>query len=74
MPFVYLLGETLEADSDERGENQSSQMSLRVFGIGLHSIELSVGEVTAIFNLLGGNQSSLSEHYPSQSGLEFSSN
>ena len=53
MELADLLRETLDVDCDEVWENERTPTPVRVFGVRLHSIGLSVREVVVVFELLG---------------------
>lgn len=57
MKLADLLRETVDVDSDEVWENERTPTSVRVFGVRLHSMGLSVREVVAAFELLGVDRS-----------------
>lgn len=57
MKLASLLGETLNVDCDEVWENERTPTSVRVFGMRLHSMGLSVREVVAVLDLLGVDRS-----------------
>ena len=48
-----LLGETLSVDCDEVWDNERTPTPVRVFGVRLHSMGLSLREVVAVFEWLG---------------------
>ncbi len=52
-----LLRETLDMDCDEIRENERIPTPVRMFGVCLHSIGLSVREVVAVLALLGVDRS-----------------
>jgi len=53
MILADLLREMLNVDYDEGWENERTPTPLRLFGILLHSMGLSVREVAAVLELLG---------------------
>ena len=57
MQFADLLRETLDVDCDDVWENEWTPTPVRVFGVRLHSTELSVREVAAVLELLGVDRS-----------------
>ena len=57
MQFADLLRETLDVDCDDVWENEWTPTPVRVFGVRLHSMELSVREVAAVLELLGVDRS-----------------
>ena len=57
MTLADLLRETLDVDRDEVWENERTPTPVRVFGVRLHSMELSVREVAAVLELLGVDRS-----------------
>jgi putative transposase len=57
MTFADLLRETLDVDCDEVWENERTPTPVRVFGVRLHSMGLSVREVAAVLELLGVDRS-----------------
>ena len=57
MTLADLLKETLDVDCDEVWENERTPTPVRVFGVRLHSMGLSVREVTAVLELLGVDRS-----------------
>ena len=52
-----LLGETLSVDCDEVWENERTPTPVRVFGVRLHSMGLSLREIVAVFDWLGVDRS-----------------
>ena len=57
MKLRDLLGETLSVDCDEVWENERTPTPVRVFGVRLHSMGLSLREVVAVFDWLGVDRS-----------------
>ena len=57
MTLADLLRETLDVDCDEVWENERTPTPVRVFGVRLHSMGLSVREVAAVLELLGVDRS-----------------
>jgi transposase-like protein len=57
MTLTDLLRETLDVDCDEVWENERTPTPVRVFGVQLHSMGLSVREVVAVLELLGVDRS-----------------
>ncbi len=57
MQLADLLKETLEVNCDEVWENERTPTPVRVFGVQLHSMGLSVREVVAVLDLLGVDRS-----------------
>jgi len=57
MTLADLLRETIELPEDEVWENERTPTPVRVFGVQLHSMGLSVREVTAVLELLGVDRS-----------------
>ena len=57
MQLADLLRETLDVDCDEVWENERTPTPVRVFGVRLHSMGLSVREVAAVLELLGVDRS-----------------
>ncbi|WP_254532729.1 IS6 family transposase [Natrinema gelatinilyticum] len=57
MQLADLLRETLDVDCDEVWENERTPTPVRVFGVRLHSMRLSVREVVAVLELLGIDRS-----------------
>ena len=57
MQLEDLLRETLEVDCDEVWENERTPTPVRVFGVRLHSMGLSVREVVAVLEWLGVDRS-----------------
>ena len=53
MTLADLLRETSDVDCDEVWENERTPTPVRVFGVRLHSMGLSVREVAAVLELLG---------------------
>ncbi|AFZ71486.1 IS6 family transposase [Natronobacterium gregoryi] len=53
MQLANLLKETVDVDCDEVWENERTQTPVRVFGVRLHSMGLSVREVVAVLEFLG---------------------
>ena len=56
MKLGDLLRETLSLDCDEVRENERTPISVRVFGVCLHSMWLSLREVVAVFEWLNVNR------------------
>ena len=52
-----LLGETLSVDCDEVWDNERTPTPVRVFGVRLHSMGLSLREIVAVFEWLGVDRS-----------------
>ncbi len=52
-----LLRESLDVDCDEVWENERTPTTVRVFGVCLHSMGLSVREGVAVLDLLGVDRS-----------------
>jgi len=50
MELADLLRETLDVHCDEVWENERTPTPLRVFGVRLHSMGLSLREVVAVYN------------------------
>lgn len=57
MCHTNLLKETLNVDCDEVWENERTRTPVRVFGMRLHPMGLSVREVVAVLELLGVDRS-----------------
>ncbi|WP_252698660.1 IS6 family transposase [Natronosalvus vescus] len=57
MQLADLLRETLNVDCDEVWENERTPTPVRVFGVRLHSMGLSVREVVAVLELLSIDRS-----------------
>ncbi len=57
MQLADLLRETLNVDCDEGWENDRTPAPVRVFGVRLHSMGLSVREVVSVLELLGIDRS-----------------
>ncbi|TYL36074.1 IS6 family transposase [Natronococcus pandeyae] len=57
MTLADLLRETLDVDCDEIWENERTPTPVRVFGVRLHSMGLSVREVVPVLELLGVDRS-----------------
>ncbi len=57
MTLADLLRETLDVDCDEIWENERTPTPVRVFGVRLHSMGLSVREVAAVLELLDVDRS-----------------
>jgi transposase-like protein len=57
MQLADLLRETLDVDSQDVWENERTPTPVRVFGVQLHSMGLSLREVVAVFELLGVDRS-----------------
>ena len=57
MTLADLLRETVDVDCDEVWENERIPTPVRVFGVRLHSMGLSVREVAAVLELLGVDRS-----------------
>ncbi|WP_114578994.1 IS6 family transposase [Saliphagus sp. LR7] len=57
MTLGDLLREHLDLDCDEVWENERTPTPVRVFGVRLHSMGLSVREVVAVLELLGVDRS-----------------
>ena len=57
MKLRDLLGETLSVDCDEVWENERTPTPVRVFGVRLHSMGLSLREIVAVFDWLGVDRS-----------------
>jgi hypothetical protein len=55
MTLADLFRKTLDVDCDEVWENERTPTPVRVFGVRLHSMGLSVREVAALLELLGVN-------------------
>jgi len=55
--LANLLRESLKVDCDEVWKNERTPTPIRVFGVGLHSIGLSVREVVSVLELLGVERS-----------------
>ena len=53
MQLADLLKETLDVDCQEVWENERTPTPIRVFGVRLHSMGLSVREVAAVLGWLG---------------------
>jgi len=57
MTLADLLRETMELPENEVWENERTPTPVRVFGVRLHSMGLSVREVPAVLELLGVDRS-----------------
>jgi putative transposase len=57
MKLGDLLRETLNVDCDEVWDNERTPTPVRVFGVRLHSMGLSLREVVAVFDWLGVDRS-----------------
>ena|SRR5699024_6436217 len=57
MKLGDLLRETLSVDCDEVWENERTPTPVRVFGVRLHSMGLSLREIVAVFEWLGIDRS-----------------
>ena len=57
MELADLLRETVDVDCEEVWENERTPTPVRAFGVRLHSMGLSVQEVTAVLGLLGIDRS-----------------
>ena len=57
MKLGDLLEETLSVDCDEVWENERTSTSVRMFGVRLHSMGLSLREIVAMFEWLGVDRS-----------------
>jgi len=57
MTLADLLRETIDLPEDEVWENERTPTPVRVFGVRLHSMGLSVREVPAVLELLGVDRS-----------------
>jgi len=57
MQLANLLRESFDVDCDEVWENERTPTPVRVFGVRLHSMGLSVREVVAVLDLLGVDRS-----------------
>jgi putative transposase len=57
MKLADLLKETFDVDCDEIWENERPPTPVRVFGVQLHSMGLSLREVVAVFEDLGVDRS-----------------
>jgi transposase-like protein len=57
MTLANLLRDTLGVDCDEVWENERTPTPVRVFGVRLHSMGLSLREVVVVFDLLGVDRS-----------------
>ena len=57
MKLADLLRETLNVDCDEVWENERTPTPVRVFGVRLHSMGLSLREIVAVFEWLGVDRS-----------------
>ena len=57
MTLADLLRETLNVDCEDVWENERTPTPVRVFGVRLHSMGLSLREVVAVFELLGVDRS-----------------
>ncbi len=57
MQLADLLRESLDVDCDEVWENERTPTPVRVFGVRLHSMGLSVREVVSVLELLGFDRS-----------------
>ena len=57
MELGDLLGETLSVDCDELWDNERTSTPVRVFGVPLHSMGLSLREIVAVFEWLSVDRS-----------------
>lgn len=57
MQLTDLLKETLDIDCDEVWENERTPTPVRVFGVRLHSMGLSLREIVAVLDWLGVDRS-----------------
>jgi putative transposase len=57
MKLGDLLRETLNVDCDEVWDNERTPTPVRVFGVRLHSMGLSLREIVAVFDWLGVDRS-----------------
>ena len=57
MKLGDLLGETLSVDCDEVWDNERTPTPVRVFGVRLHSMGLSLREIVAVFEWLDVDRS-----------------
>ena len=57
MELADLLSETLDVDCDEVWANERTPTPVRVFGVCLHSMGLSLREIVAVFEWLGVDRS-----------------
>ena len=57
MTLADLLRETLAVDCDEVWENEHTPTPVRVFGVRLHSMRLSLREIITVFGWLGVDRS-----------------
>jgi transposase-like protein len=57
MTLADLLKETLDVDCEDIWENERTPTPVRMFGVRLRSMGLSLREVVAVFNLLGVDRS-----------------
>ena len=57
MTLAGLLRETLSVDCDEVCKNERTPTPVRVFGVRLYSMGLSLREVVAVFDFLGVDRS-----------------
>jgi hypothetical protein len=57
MELADLLRETLDVDCDEVWANERTPTPVRVFGVRLHSMGLSLREIVAVFEWLGVDRS-----------------
>jgi transposase-like protein len=57
MTLADLLRETLDIDCDEVWENERTPTPVRVFGVRLHSMGLSLREIVAVLDWLGVDRS-----------------
>ncbi|MFA9416372.1 IS6 family transposase [Natrinema sp. HArc-T2] len=57
MQLANLLRESVDVDCDEAWENERTPTPVRVFGMRLHSMGLSVWEVVAVLDVLGVDRS-----------------
>jgi transposase-like protein len=57
MTLADLLRETLDVDCEDVWENERTPTPVRAFGVRLHLMGLSVREVAAVLELLGGGRS-----------------
>ena len=57
MTLADLLRETIDLPEQEVWENERTPTPVRVFGVRLHSMGLSLREVVAVLDLLGVDRS-----------------
>jgi transposase-like protein len=57
MTLADLLRETLDVNCEDVWENERTPTPVRVFGVRLHSMGLSLREIVAVFDLLGVDRS-----------------